>query len=176
MDKYIWLLVVIFIFHDMEEIVGMRSFIEKKSGDVIAKYPFAENVLKIYKDIRTDAFAFAVYEELILLIMICLFVELTNAPLAIGIWFGGLIGFIIHLFVHLGQATIIRRYIPALATSIICIPLSIWLALKSYSLLTMSPVLIVGICVGIIGVAINLKFAHFLMKKFNTISAHRDIG
>ena len=168
MDKYIWLLVVIFIFHDMEEIVGMRRFIEKDYDNIITKYPFAENVLKTYKHIRTDAFAFAVYEELILLIVICLLVEFTNTPLTIGIWFGGLIGFIIHLFVHLGQAAAIKKYIPALITSIISIPPSIWLVLKCYPLLTMSPVLIVGICVGIIGVAVNLKFAHFLMRKFNS--------
>ena len=169
MDKYIWLFPVIFIFHDMEEIIGMKRFIHKNYDDIIAKYPFAENVLKGYRNINTDAFAFAVYEELILLIMICLLVELTAAPIAAGIWFGGLIGFFIHLFVHIGQAMLIKKYIPALITGIISIPPCIWLALKCYPLLTMSPALIAGILIGIPGVAINLRFAHFLMRKYNSI-------
>jgi len=168
MDRYIWLFPVIFIFHDMEEIVGMKRFINTSYDDIIAKYPFAENVLKGYRNINTDAFAFAVYEELILLIAICLLAELTATQIAAGIWFGGLIGFIIHLFVHIGQAMLIKKYIPALITSLISIPPSIWLALKCYPLLTMSPVLIIGIIIGISGVAINLRFAHFLMRKFNS--------
>ena len=167
MNNYLWLLVVIFIFHDMEEIVGENEWINKNYDSIVEEYPFARKILSNYLGVSTGAFALAVYEELILLIVICLLASLTHNPILYGIWFGGLVGFTIHLFIHIGQALIIRRYIPALITSIISIPPSIMLILKTAPLLEMSPTVISGIIFGILGVAINLKFAHKLMHKYN---------
>ena len=170
MDKYIWLLVVIFIFHDMEEIIGIKGWISKNYDDIISKYPKATKILNTYKGISTEAFALAVYEELILLISICIITTITSAPILQGIWFGVLIGFTAHLFIHLIQAGLIRKYIPALITSIISIPSSIWLIVRCYSLLQMSPLLIFGILLGIIGVAVNLKVAHLIMFRYQSLN------
>ena len=165
MDMYIWLLVVIFIFHDMEEITGMKRWLNKNYDRIINRVPLSEKILSKYKNVSTAAFATAVYEELILLILICLLAQISHLPVIYGIWFGGLIGFTIHLFVHLMQAAIIRSYVPALITSILCIPVSILLIKTCYPLIDMHTSVVTGIFIGIVGVAVNLKLAHMLMLR-----------
>ena len=48
-----------------------------------------------------EAFALALYEELIILIAISALAEITKAQWAMGIWYGGLIGFTAHLVIHI---------------------------------------------------------------------------
>ena len=162
MDKYIWLLVVIFIFHDMEEVVGIKSWIRRNYGRVVARFPSSARILAPYKEITTAGMAMAVYEELILLILICLLADLTMNPILLGIWFGGLLGFTLHLFIHIAQALLIRSYIPALYTSILSIPPSIYLIVRSVPFIPMGASSIIGIIIGILGVAVNLKIAHMV--------------
>jgi hypothetical protein len=166
MDKYIWLLVVIFIFHDMEEVVGIKSWIRRNYDRVITRFPSAARILAPYKEITTAGMAMAVYEELILLIIICLLADLTMNQILLGLWFGGLLGFTLHLFIHIAQAILIRSYIPALYTSILSIPPSIYLIVRSVSFIPVSTSSILGIIIGILGVAVNLKIAHVVGWRF----------
>ena len=43
-----------------------------------------------------------------------------------GLWFGGFIAYGIRLIIHIGQSIVIRKYIPALATSLLTLPLSVY--------------------------------------------------
>ena len=61
MKEYILLLPIIFIFHDMEEIVGFERFFSK-NPDLFDRHP---KIMKAYKGFKTDGFALAVYEEFI---------------------------------------------------------------------------------------------------------------
>lgn len=61
MKNYILLLPIIFIFHDMEEIVGFERFFEK-NPDIFVRFP---RIMKAYRNYSTDSFALAVYEEFI---------------------------------------------------------------------------------------------------------------
>lgn len=38
MDKYIWIFPVLFIFHDMEEVIWLSGFIDKNREDIIKRY------------------------------------------------------------------------------------------------------------------------------------------
>ena len=38
MDKYIWIFPVLFIFHDMEEVIWLPGFIDKNREDIIKRY------------------------------------------------------------------------------------------------------------------------------------------
>ena len=167
MHSYIWLLPVIFIFHDMEEIVGVEKWICNNYTSIVEKYPRAEKLLHVYRNVTTSAFAAAVYEELIILIIICLTADLTDITFFDGLWFGGLVGFTLHLIIHIGQAAMIRRYIPSLITSIISLPPCIFLIYKCVPLLSFDVPLIIGMIIGIIGIAVNLKLAHVLMIRLS---------
>ena len=79
MEKYIWIFPVLFIFHDMEEIIWLPGFMNKNREEIIKHYPIAEKLLSVYKKgITSEAFAIAVYEELIILIAVCALAELTG--------------------------------------------------------------------------------------------------
>ena len=61
MKEYILLLPIIFIFHDMEEIIGFERFY-KNNPELFERFP---RITSRFKGVRADAFALAVYEEFI---------------------------------------------------------------------------------------------------------------
>ena len=165
MDRYIWIFPVLFILHDMEEIIWLPGFMEKNREDIIKRYPIAKKLLSVYKEgMNSEAFALAVYEELILLVAVCALAEFSDAEWAMGIWYGGLVGFTVHLVIHILQSLVIRRYIPSLITSILMLPPSIMLLM--HAKWDMSTPAIIGVIAGAIAVAVNLKLAHMLMDQY----------
>ena len=110
MKDYILLLPIIFIFHDMEEIIGFDRFF-KKNPDLFERFP---KVTAPYRDFRTAGFALAVYEEFIPFFGVSLLAYYFPNDILYGLWFG------------------------------------IFLSLAAFVLMIA-----------------NLKFAHFLMHRFN---------
>lgn len=163
MKEYIWLLPVVFMFHDMEEIVGIKRWISKYGEELENKYKLAKKIFAPYKNITTEGFALAVYEELIVLLVICVLAQFTNIFFIQAIWFGGVVGFTLHLVIHLLQAIAVKKYTPALITSIISLPISLVIVTKCTCFLR-ADISILGIVIGIVGVGVNLKIAHKLMK------------
>ena len=79
MIKYFaWFLPLIFIFHDMEEIIGMSTFLKKNKDLLEEKYPL---IINQYKNFSTEGFSFAVYEEFILCMVISALVFFTDIKL-----------------------------------------------------------------------------------------------
>ena len=69
--------------------------------------------------------------------------------------------FSIHLIVHLGQSIVVRGYVPGFVTSILLLPFS-YLGMKSiWNTFSMAQLLLWGI-IGLIIIAANLTFAHWL--------------
>lgn len=164
MISYVWLFPILFIFHDMEEIIGFIPWYKKNRQFLEQNYPKISNT---YKDVSTEGFAFAVFEEFLFCIIICIISLLTNQY---GIWLGGLIGCTLHFIVHMIQTLIIKKYIPAFITSIIGIPVGLFIIDKSIKILNYSLYAILTYSIiGIICIICNLKFAHILMKKFSTL-------
>ncbi|MFR7821286.1 HXXEE domain-containing protein [Candidatus Pseudoruminococcus sp.] len=80
---------------------------------------------------------------------------------------GEFIACALHLVIHIGQAIFMRQYIPATITSILFLPISIWVIIKSIAELSLQTTeLIVFSIMGIAIVALNLKFAQSLIGKF----------
>ena len=113
---------LLFIFHDLEEIIGMKRFLNRNADMLQARFPF---LYKRFCNFTTEGFALAVMEEFIVFTAIALLAIYFDNSLFWNIWFGGFLGLTIHYVVHIVQALVIRRYIPALITSIICLPISI---------------------------------------------------
>lgn len=164
MDRYIWLFPIIFILHDMEEVIGFGGWLKRNEKMLAAKYPF---VLKTYKNFSTEGLALAVYEELIVCIALSALALYTGAEFFRLLWLGGFIACTLHFVLHIGQCIVVRQYIPALATSIICLPVSVLIITKCISILNCGAVKIAVF--GVIGIAIvglNLKFAQSLIGWF----------
>ncbi|EGT5473484.1 TPA: HXXEE domain-containing protein [Clostridioides difficile] len=164
MEKYIWLFPLLFIFHDMEEIIGFGIWLKKNKSMLDKKYPF---ISKVYENYSTEGMAFTVFEEFILCIIFCILTVITENQYVYLLWLGSFIAYTLHLVIHIGQSIIIRKYIPSLITSIICLPISIWCISKSIYIVDceMSTTILYSI-IGIIIVALNLKFAQSLIGKF----------
>ena len=74
---------------------------------------------------------------------------------------GSFVAYTIHLLIHIGQSIVIKKYIPAGITSIICLPISIWVIAESIERLCYSPWQVLAYSIiGTVIVAGNLKAAH----------------
>ncbi len=125
------------------------------------KYPKISNT---YKPYSTEGMAVAVMEELVLCLVICFISRFTGFY---GLWLGGFVAYTVHLIIHIGQSIVIRKYIPAYITSLICIPVSVWVIVRSITLLSYSiSGVIVYSLIGIVVIAANLKIAHKIIHIF----------
>ena len=108
---------------------------------------------KRFKNFTTEGFALAVMEEFVVFTAISLLAIYFDKSLFWNIWFGGFLGLTAHYVVHIGQALVIRRYIPALITSIICLPISALILHHCYALIEIN---VWHIIIGLAIVAINM--------------------
>lgn len=111
-----------------------------------------------------EGMAVAVLEELLLCIAICIIAELTGFYY---LWLGAFVAYALHLFIHIIQSIVVKKYIPAVVTSIVCMTISIWIisnfvmqmSLYAYEIVMYS-------AIASIIIVYNLKFAHFLMNRY----------
>jgi hypothetical protein len=164
MEHCVWLLPLLFVFHDFEEIIGMRVWLARNGADISKRFPpfkFIFNNLT-----STAGFALAVAEEFVILLIICGLTFTGNRVFNL-LWLGTFIAFTLHLVVHIGQAVVIRKYIPALATSILVLPVSIWLIADCIGLFKAEILeIVIYSLVATIAVVANLFLAHWLARKF----------
>lgn len=162
MREYVLLLPIIFIFHDMEEIIGFGRFF-RKNPDLFERFP---RVTAPYKNFSTAGMALAVYEEFIPFFGVSLLAYYFPGEILSALWYGLMISLTVHFFIHIGQSVYIRKYIPSLITSIISLPLSVFILVKCAVFIVFDVTTIMCIVFGIIGMIINLKLAHMLMHWF----------
>ena len=169
MLEYVWLFPLLFIFHDMEEIIGYIPWLKHNREFLKEKYPA---FLKPYEQVTSEGFAFAVFEELLVCIFFCIISIVTDWY---GLWLGGFIGCTLHFLVHIVQSVVIRKYIPAFITSIIALPISLYVIYKSMMLLDYSTYqVIIYSLIGTAVIALNLAFAHRLMRWFSRKNSYLE--
>ena len=165
MKDTIWLFPLLFIFHDLEEIIGFIPWIERNEKLLAKKATF---ILNTHKGLSTEGFALAVAEEFVVVLLVSFFALICHTRLLYLIWLGGFVAFALHLVVHILQAIWLRRYIPALATSILCLPVSSIIIWKASTLLRVNTSeLLFFSLIGILIVIVNLFFALWLGKQFS---------
>lgn len=159
MKEILWLFPIIFMIHEMEEIIGFRIWLDK-NVDILNKYPLFS---KLKENFSYEGFSVAVLEQYLLCILItALSIYCENSL----IWIGFFIAFIIHLAIHILQSIVIRKYIPALITSIILLPISLAIVNNVINQENFSnfQIAITSICCFIVMI-VNLIFIHFVMKR-----------
>lgn len=164
MSEFVWLFPILFILHDMEEIIGFGIWLKKNRAMLDEKYP---KISKTYQDYSTEGMALAVLEEFIVCTLFCVLGVVTQAWYIWMLWMGTFIAYTLHLVIHIGQSIVIKQYIPALITSITTLPISIWVIWKCIQVLNCEiGIMAVFSFVGIVIVGLNLKFAQSLIGKF----------
>lgn len=123
MKELFWSLPMLFIFHDLEEIIFTKYWINNLDREKMYKR-FPEKIIARlfthFDNITTGGFALAVAEIYILLVICTCLSYFFNFYI---LWLCLFLVFTIHLFVHCCQAIVFRGYVPSLVTSIICIPI-----------------------------------------------------
>ena len=114
------LLPAVFMLHDFEEIIMFEPWLKKNREEVKRRFPSLDKILRRSHDrLSTPAFAVAVLHEF-LIIAVITYLSLHFDSYAW--WFGAFAAFFLHLFVHIGQWIIFRKYVPFIVTSILALP------------------------------------------------------
>lgn len=162
MKVFIWYLPIIFIFHDMEEIIGFGIWAKKNKPYFEKKYP---TVLRMMSGFSTEGFALGVYEELILCILICIGTVCVNNTVGYAIWLGILVAMDLHFVIHIGQSALLKQCIPSLITSVISLPISTYIIVTCFKQMgTVGVFEMIGILCGIIIVPLNLILSHKIIR------------
>ena len=112
----VWLLPIVFMIHDFEEIIFFKSWIMKNKEYLSEKFPrLSKRLLFRLEKMSVPAFSLAVAEEFVLLSIVTVLSVVFESYL---LWLGIFMGFFIHLLVHLVQWIALRKYLPAIYTSI----------------------------------------------------------
>lgn len=117
------LLPVIFLIHDFEEIIFQSEWISKNGDRLIKQFPLLKKPVGQLQKISIRGFTVAVAEEFIIIGAVTIYTLISGNLL---LWTAVFMAFSIHIVIHLLQFAVIRKYIPALVTSILCIPYIIY--------------------------------------------------
>lgn len=163
MKEYLLLLPLIFIFHDMEEVVGLGWFF-RNNPDLFSRYPA---ITKTYHDFTDTGFAAAVYEEFIPFFGVSILAYYFPGKILYSLWIGIFLSLAGHFIIHIIHVIILRKYIPSFITSLICLPLSIVIITRSIHFISFDHVSALFIITGILMMIVNLKIAHIVMHLVN---------
>jgi hypothetical protein len=118
MATIIWVLLfpALFMIHDFEEIIYGHNWFKRNIKNIETKVS-AKLMSKLLKSLNgtTSQFAFAVFEEFIILVVLSLFTIFYH-------WYGVYVclmfGYCVHSLVHLLQSIYIKQYVPATASAL----------------------------------------------------------
>lgn len=164
-ETLLWLLPIIFMFHDFEEIIMMKAWLGKNADEAASRFPFLSKLLSKQKKLSTAAFALEVAEEFILISIITFFAVEQELH---ALWTGLLLVFFLHLIMHVGQFVVYRKYVPVIITSILSIPYCIYALAFISGYVNWASVLFLSLIL-LVAAILNLRFCFWLGGKFQKI-------
>ncbi len=158
----VWLLPIVFMLHDLEEIIVVRSWVDRNGRYLERRFPA---VARRIEGVSTAGFAVAVAEEFVLLVAITVGAALSGWY---WLWLAAFGGFALHCVIHLGQWVIFRRYIPGLLTNVLALGYCGWglSVMLSGHVFTPGQIALWSV-IGLAIVGVNLIFAHWLARVFD---------
>ncbi|HBG42724.1 MAG TPA: HXXEE domain-containing protein [Porphyromonadaceae bacterium] len=164
--RIVWLLPVVFMLHEFEEILFFRQWLHKNKVFLSQKYPKVSAFLLVrVGHLSTEGFVLAVAEEFVLLSVVTVLSVVFDCY---WLWLGVFMGFSVHLLVHLLQWIAFRRYIPGIYTTLLALVYSVWAFrfIVVYDLFTWKEIILCTI-IGFAAVVLNLLLAHKLAALFD---------
>ncbi len=115
------LLPVIFMIHDLEELIFMKPWIRKNEAELKSRFPFLYNriIKRTHRRMSTSAFGVSI-GIIFLGLSITTILSLWSGNYSL--WFGVFMIFFLHLFIHIIQWIVYRKYVPVIITSVLCLP------------------------------------------------------
>jgi len=163
---FVWMLPLLFIIHDMEEIVTAKRWCRKGLTQHIPLpiTPFGNTK-------SSSGMSVAVYEELLLLLFVTMIGNMTGFY---GLWYGMFIANIVHLILlHIIFMPLsYRHYVPGEITAWLTLLPCCYIMKLAQKVLAYSPAeIILWTTVGIIIAFINLKILHKHIPQFEKMTA-----
>ena len=153
---------IIFMLHDFEEIIMMKPWIKKNEEYICRRFPkVGPKVASHIKNTSTEGFALCVAVLFFMLGAVSLFSLWENSYM---LWMSLFIVFSIHVVVHIIQWIVFRRYIPAIITSILCVPYCIYGVSQIVNVFAVSDIIIYSLMTTVI-VLICLLLGHRYIAK-----------
>lgn len=154
---------IAFVLHDAEEGMVQHAWMVSHETVLRTKFPRLQSLITHLLRLDTKAFLVAALEELLVMLGVTAYV-LLQAPYAMEVWTACFLAFSLHLLVHVGQALLVRGYVPGLVSSLLLLPYvaygiwSIWLVMSSWLMLLLA-------VAGWLVLMANLWFSHWIGLK-----------
>jgi hypothetical protein len=142
----------------------MQSWISRNKRYLLNRFPrLSKKLLPHFDNITTSSFALGVAEEFVLISTITVISYMMSWY---SLWVGLFIAFSVHLVIHCFQALLLRKYIPAIVTSIISLPICIYIIKHVIQLFPLDIIVLYSV-LGLIIMVINLGIIHKVMGVFS---------
>lgn len=155
---------IVFIIHELEEIIMVEKWMGKHRDELFRRFPVVAKRLERITQIDTRSFAVIVVEEFLIVSGLTIMSIVTGN---IIYWYCVLAAFSIHLLIHLLQFIVWKNYIPAIITTVLCIPYCILALYDTIRIITSSE-LILYAAIGIVVAGANLLAMHELLLKISS--------
>ena len=148
--------------HDFEEIIMMKPWMKKNEEYICWRFPkLGPRVVSHLKNTSTEGFALCVAMLFFVLGAITLASLWLDSYM---LWMGIFIVFSIHIVVHIIQWIAFRRYIPAIISSLLCIPYCVYGIRQIVNMFTLSNILIYSLITSVIVFAFLFIGHRYLAK------------
>lgn len=122
-DTLIWLFPIAFMLHDFEEIILGEPWLRKNGRDILARVP--KGLPAVFTRQLSTIIGKAAYQFSSPICLIFVLTSLASFLAVVHHQYGFFIlasgMFFLHGFMHIGQAILLRKYIPAVITSILVV-------------------------------------------------------
>ena len=149
-----------FLIHDGEEVVVLRRWMLSHRSILEERFP---RLFPYLSSLTPPSFAIAAAEEFIIILLATCYV-LIQGCYCLEIWSALFMAFSFHQLIHIMQAIVLRSYVPGLVTSLLLLPYS-YLGLQSIGHAMSGVELLLCGTLGILFMALNLKFAHWIGRR-----------
>jgi hypothetical protein len=120
MNDLLYGFMAVFMIHEFEEMIFLPAWLEKNKSELARRFHgLPGRLLNRIGGLSAPAFALAVFEEYLLLVLITISAVYFGFYL---LWAGVFMAFSIHLVVHVVQWLVVRKYVPFIVSSILCLP------------------------------------------------------
>ncbi len=160
------LLPMVFMIHDFEEIIMFKPWLQKNREELKKRFPAFEQFLttKQYFNLSTSGFTVAILHEFVLIALVTVLSLWYNNYYW---WFGAFSVYTLHLFVHIIQWIIYKKYVPFIITTFLTLPYCIYTFFVFIDTIAMSPTqMLLWTLLGIVITILSFPSAFYLAFAF----------
>lgn len=157
-DTIIFSLPIIFMLHDFEEIIIIRAW-QKKYNNIIK----TSSIKPFSHWVSTASGSIAIFIEFLILLLVSLYSIVSKNYL---VWYGVFFIFTFHLIIHYFLSFRFRHYTPGVTTSVILMPLCIYILYMVTNQFQYNPFILIITC--FISLLIFIPFMNILTKSILT--------